>query len=150
MRPGASEPTGPPSCATGTAGTWAKGTRAGWWAISRPRSRLLFHERACRVSSGELSEEDRRLLLRVAREALVAHFEGREYRPPEGSPAVREARAAFVSLRRRADDDLRGCVGVMESEEPLAENVARDRKSTRLNSSHVRSSYAVFCLKKKK
>src|SRR5690606_39888155 len=26
----------------------------------------------------------------------------------------------------------------------------RDRKSTRLNSSHVKSSYAVFCLKKKK
>src|SRR5690606_5070202 len=31
--------------------------------------------------------------------------------------------------------------------EPL---VARDRKSTRLNSSHVKISYAVFCLKKKK
>src|SRR5690606_36354146 len=28
--------------------------------------------------------------------------------------------------------------------------VALDRKSTRLNSSHVKSSYAVFCLKKKK
>src|SRR5690554_7505966 len=28
--------------------------------------------------------------------------------------------------------------------------VAEDRKSTRLNSSHVRISYAVFCLKKKK
>src|SRR5690625_6556156 len=27
--------------------------------------------------------------------------------------------------------------------------VLRDRKSTRLNSSHVASSYAVFCLKKK-
>src|SRR5436309_6171223 len=27
---------------------------------------------------------------------------------------------------------------------------SRDRKSTRLNSSHVKSSYAVFCLKKKK
>src|SRR3989442_5940517 len=27
---------------------------------------------------------------------------------------------------------------------------AQDRKSTRLNSSHVRISYAVFCLKKKK
>src|SRR5690606_42005181 len=26
---------------------------------------------------------------------------------------------------------------------------ARDRKSTRLNSSHVKNSYAVFCLKKK-
>src|SRR5690554_7483691 len=29
-------------------------------------------------------------------------------------------------------------------------NFNRDRKSTRLNSSHVRISYAVFCLKKKK
>src|SRR5207302_11493222 len=28
--------------------------------------------------------------------------------------------------------------------------IARDRKSTRLNSSHVKISYAVFCLKKKK
>src|SRR5690554_7681746 len=28
--------------------------------------------------------------------------------------------------------------------------LAADRKSTRLNSSHVRISYAVFCLKKKK
>src|SRR5690625_6768226 len=27
---------------------------------------------------------------------------------------------------------------------------ARDRKSTRLNSSHVANSYAVFCMKKKK
>src|SRR5690625_6628756 len=29
-------------------------------------------------------------------------------------------------------------------------NLIRDRKSTRLNSSHVAISYAVFCLKKKK
>src|SRR5690606_12380529 len=28
--------------------------------------------------------------------------------------------------------------------------LSRDRKSTRLNSSHVKNSYAVFCLKKKK
>src|SRR2546421_9451651 len=32
----------------------------------------------------------------------------------------------------------------------LANFVARDRKSTRLNSSHDQISYAVFCLKKKK
>src|SRR3989442_6020845 len=31
-----------------------------------------------------------------------------------------------------------------------AHDRAADRKSTRLNSSHVRISYAVFCLKKKK
>src|SRR3712207_7214362 len=33
---------------------------------------------------------------------------------------------------------------------PAAEPLARDRKSTRLNSSHANISYAVFCLKKKK
>src|SRR5688572_33474856 len=33
---------------------------------------------------------------------------------------------------------------------PLIEDVAIDRKSTRLNSSHSQISYAVFCLKKKK
>src|SRR5690606_40065932 len=32
---------------------------------------------------------------------------------------------------------------------PSARSSARDRKSTRLNSSHVKISYAVFCLKKK-
>src|SRR5438874_10205854 len=32
----------------------------------------------------------------------------------------------------------------------LADAVVKDRKSTRLNSSHVEISYAVFCLKKKK
>src|SRR5690625_6401858 len=32
----------------------------------------------------------------------------------------------------------------------VAVDIERDRKSTRLNSSHVAISYAVFCLKKKK
>src|SRR5690606_41620378 len=32
----------------------------------------------------------------------------------------------------------------------IARNPAADRKSTRLNSSHVKISYAVFCLKTKK
>src|SRR5690554_7483416 len=32
----------------------------------------------------------------------------------------------------------------------IVDNPHQDRKSTRLNSSHVRISYAVFCLKKKK
>src|SRR2546430_5431930 len=37
------------------------------------------------------------------------------------------------------------CVGRRSRKKPL-----RDRKSTRLNSSHSQISYAVFCLKKKK
>src|SRR5699024_2486097 len=34
--------------------------------------------------------------------------------------------------------------------EALGDQLGVDRKSTRLNSSHVSNSYAVFCLKKKK
>src|SRR5438874_6332612 len=50
----------------------------------------------------------------------------------------------------------RGRPEVQEAEHALAGGhacrlaAARDRKSTRLNSSHVEISYAVFCLKKKK
>src|SRR5690606_41885873 len=48
---------------------------------------------------------------------------------------------------------LRGGVAWDEEVEPnglAAHCVSSDRKSTRLNSSHVKISYAVFCLKKKK
>src|SRR5690554_7287775 len=37
--------------------------------------------------------------------------------------------------------------GAGQADQPVS---LKDRKSTRLNSSHVRISYAVFCLKKKK
>src|SRR5438132_13835876 len=48
--------------------------------------------------------------------------------------------------RREADDEHVG-----QDELAVGEDVvARDRKSTRLNSSHTVISYAVFCLKKKK
>src|SRR6266511_5785646 len=40
-----------------------------------------------------------------------------------------------------------GCEEACRSRHPRRD---RDRKSTRLNSSHVKISYAVFCLKKKK
>src|SRR5690554_7131924 len=44
--------------------------------------------------------------------------------------------------------DLHGLELIARHRRPARE--VRDRKSTRLNSSHVRISYAVFCLKKKK
>src|SRR5690625_7864834 len=45
----------------------------------------------------------------------------------------------------------RRCKAKLARWEPLAGTaVAQDRKSTRLNSSHVAISYAVFCLKKNK
>src|SRR5690606_41916817 len=53
---------------------------------------------------------------------------------------------------RRADDVLRPQLlghRARSHGEPLPGGGGRDRKSTRLNSSHVKNSYAVFCLKKK-
>src|SRR5207249_7466077 len=44
----------------------------------------------------------------------------------------------------------RGAVVGGESRDPDRDRGIQDRKSTRLNSSHVSISYAVFCLKKKK
>src|SRR3712207_8700590 len=41
-------------------------------------------------------------------------------------------------------------VGVPASTSSQISSLYRDRKSTRLNSSHANISYAVFCLKKKK
>src|SRR5437870_5949558 len=51
-------------------------------------------------------------------------------------PTVPDLRAVLANMARFADD--------------VRPKLKRDRKSTRLNSSHVAISYAVFCLKKKK
>src|SRR5439155_24277344 len=45
---------------------------------------------------------------------------------------------------------LRGGLDLLKDRPSGVESTASDRKSTRLNSSHVAISYAVFCLKKKK
>src|SRR6266581_6966750 len=57
----------------------------------------------------------------------------------------------FRSRRRRRDRRTRAHTARPrgESPAPLPHRRSRDRKSTRLNSSHPSISYAVFCLKKK-
>src|SRR5260221_7405049 len=64
-------------------------------------------------------------------------------RPPRSTlfPYTTLFRSRHVRGRRWLD---RGCAG-----DP-ARSARKDRKSTRLNSSHTVISYAVFCLKKKK
>src|SRR5438477_5525402 len=57
----------------------------------------------------------------------------------------------FRSRRAAADDRPEPCArGRRAPVDPAAGAALGDRKSTRLNSSHMSISYAVFCLKKKK
>src|SRR5439155_2927540 len=71
-----------------------------------------------------------------------AAVERARLRPPRASGRLADVYPARSRIRteRLALDNRtpRACAGA-----------ARDRKSTRLNSSHVAISYAVFCLKKK-
>src|SRR5690625_6895967 len=82
----------------------------------------------------------------------------------EGSPAIVFLRteSGFADLRPGGNGGVSGEPEFMNSKRiRIAKNGAhimhtayimepKDRKSTRLNSSHVAISYAVFCLKKKK
>src|SRR5436305_7940487 len=76
-------------------------------------------------------------------------------RPPRSTlfPYTTLFRSARHGTRRRRvrgrQHRLPSAAGAILSSLDDAAAGVRDRKSTRLNSSHVRISYAVFCLKKK-
>src|SRR5256886_7642536 len=55
-----------------------------------------------------------------------------------------------VQTRREFDKHIAELRGALAEQMRYRILVLRDRKSTRLNSSHSQISYAVFCLKKKK
>src|SRR3712207_7585006 len=67
---------------------------------------------------------------------LFRSHRGRPERRAAGAGGERGLRAQVLAERERGGQD--------------AARRRRDRKSTRLNSSHANISYAVFCLKKKK
>src|SRR5690606_17686789 len=71
---------------------------------------------------------------------------------PQGPGRVRRRRLAEIVHQHAA---LVGGAGaavqaLVQGGEAAHQSSSPDRKSTRLNSSHVKISYAVFCLKKKK
>src|SRR5689334_23997570 len=68
----------------------------------------------------------------------------RHHRPPQDSLRC-QARSRYDRLRHRPIGH-----GRQARRGAAADGRDRDRKSTRLNSSHSSISYAVFCLKKKK
>src|SRR5690606_41797673 len=64
-----------------------------------------------------------------------------------------ESKLGETSINFATDSDRGGSTGFQAGSTFQAFTLAaalEDRKSTRLNSSHVKISYAVFCLKKKK
>src|SRR3989442_10567276 len=75
-------------------------------------------------------------------------------RPPRSTlfpytTLFRSARAQHGHDQQRRVHVGVGCPALGPLQVPAQANMYTDRKSTRLNSSHVRISYAVFCLKKK-
>src|SRR5207302_9667474 len=76
-------------------------------------------------------------------------------RPPRSTlfPYTTLFRSEFLSAPGNASNHLRHGSFFADgtySANKVAQPASGDRKSTRLNSSHVKISYAVFCLKKKK
>src|SRR2546427_9507353 len=92
--------------------------------------------KACNISQPAVSEHLQGLGAHFGVRLLERH--GRSVRP---TPAAR----LLESYARQAVGLLRGAERAAADLQGL-----RDRKSTRLNSSHSQISYAVFCLKKKK
>src|SRR5690349_22044739 len=98
------------------------------------------------------------MLIHICRKTIAAN------QPPHASPTRRSSdlgQGAGNLWRRSLSDFATGsrlCQGIARSRSALFNGCGdtetlcgaqRDRKSTRLNSSHVENSYAVFCLKKK-
>jgi AmmeMemoRadiSam system protein A len=72
-----------------------------------------------------LSQPSRGLLLTIARSAIEDRLHGRAPAPLAGLPDdLQRPSGAFVTLRRRADRELRGCIGYVEPRYPLAQAVA--------------------------
>jgi AmmeMemoRadiSam system protein A len=70
------------------------------------------------------SEADRQVLLRIARDAIVAHVSAVRVVDSEGHEGpvamvgvASQPGAAFVTIHRRGE--LRGCIGHLEADEPL-------------------------------
>src|SRR5216683_2916003 len=90
------------------------------------------------VVSGVLNSSSAMPLDSRTQRSLAGYF-GREF----GGVPVRPTRTADLTLGSPHDQRE-------QEAERVADTAIRDRKSTRLNSSHDQISYAVFCLKKKK
>jgi AmmeMemoRadiSam system protein B/AmmeMemoRadiSam system protein A len=93
---------------------------------AKPSSREPNH------SADVYRQEERKLLLELARKSLDAAARGEKAPPVPAaiSESLRQPRACFVTLT--IDGQLRGCIGSLAPEEPLAEAVVRRARSAAL------------------
>src|SRR5690606_41919393 len=107
---------------------------------------LLSLSDATSIDTSTLSLHDALPIWKPSHDALAQDppRPRRRLRPRPPGPGARPP-------ARRARPRRAGRAGGRERERRRAGGLERrrDRKSTRLNSSHVKTSYAVFCLKKK-
>src|SRR6266540_6580999 len=116
-------------------------------------SRLLWN--AIRFPSG--LSTGRRFAACVVVSCRIGEAERLEYPASSTTHAARMSARMLVrrltSARRRATADRAHALPGQDRRQDRHDHTTkqeRDRKSTRLNSSHITISYAVFCLKKKK
>jgi hypothetical protein len=84
----------------------------------------------------EYGEEHGRRLLAIAR-ASIAEALGAGRAEPSGSePWLSETRATFVTLMQ--GEELRGCVGALEAQRPLAEDVAANARAAAFEDSRFK------------
>ncbi len=77
------------------------------------------------MADRSLNDEERATLLAIARASMAAAASRQRYRLPGDLPvALLRPCGAFVTCRTRATGELRGCIGLVEACEPLAETVA--------------------------
>src|SRR5439155_7088343 len=121
-------------------------------ADSRELDLRLFGEQPHQVGRFGVDQAPRRHV--VALELL--HLVSRARQDRLKLFQARHTRLFFLDMANRAGEKfILGAApvtepGRRESQRNIQNDQRQDRKSTRLNSSHVAISYAVFCLKKKK
>src|SRR5262245_43477126 len=134
----------------------------GWPSDREPRDGLAWHLRALIADERQLPWRIRVIVERSSRKVIGSiNLKG----PPTSEGDVEigwgldepfrgrgyafEAAAAVFDWATR-EPGVRSVSATVPEDNERSARLATDRKSTRLNSSHLGISYAVFCLKKKK